>query len=201
MTTRRDLRRRQIISAGFNGNHELIRSELGGSDPVLWRSALFAAERSSILDPADVLAALASPDPDIQHSGWTILARRPTLLDNNQTTEAFARCSPEVRELACFALGEREPHPSLTAALIGFSTDEDPLVRESVVAALGSLGDPDGEAVVLAGCTDTVSIRRRAVLALIAFDSPASRHALEQLTQDRDWQVRDAAVELLSTDH
>src|SRR5205823_6754989 len=50
--------------------------------------------------------------------------------------------------------------------------DGDPLVREAAVAALGSLGDPAGLPAVLAACQDKPAIRRRAVLALAAFEGP-----------------------------
>ena len=48
------------------------------------------------------------------------------------------------------------------------------VVRETAVAALGSLGDPAGVGAVLAATTDVATVRRRAVLALAAFDGPRS---------------------------
>ncbi len=46
----------------------------------------------------------------------------------------------------------------------------DPLVREAAVAALGAQGDPATLPAVLAACDDKPAIRRRAVLALAAFE-------------------------------
>nr|MDQ3293800.1 HEAT repeat domain-containing protein [Actinomycetota bacterium] len=71
------------------------------------------------------------------------------------------------------------------------------LVREAAVAALGSLGDERGLEAVLAGCHDIATIRRRAVLALAAFDGPAVEAMLRDLSTDRDRQVRQAAEDLL----
>jgi HEAT repeat protein len=74
----------------------------------------------------------------------------------------------------------------------------DPLVREAAVAALGALGDPAGLGAVLAACSDKPAVRRRAVVALAAFEGPEVEAALEAALSDRDWQVRQAAEDLLS---
>jgi HEAT repeat protein len=72
----------------------------------------------------------------------------------------------------------------------------DALVREAAVAALGSLGDPGGRDAVLAACQDKPAIRRRAVLALAAFDGPEVDAALQAALEDKDWQTRQAAEDL-----
>ena len=46
--------------------------------------------------------------------------------------------------------------------------------------------------------TGLAAVRRRAVLALVAFDGDEVDAELERLTHDRDWQVRQAAEELLA---
>jgi HEAT repeat protein len=104
-----------------------------------------------------------------------------------------------VAEAAAFALGE---HPRISAAAIraleaAATTHRDPLVREAAVAALGSQGDPATLPTVLAACDDTAAIRRRAVLALAAFDGVAVEARLRRALDDRDWQVRQAAEDLL----
>jgi HEAT repeat protein len=53
-------------------------------------------------------------------------------------------------------------------------------------------------AVVLRACDDKPAIRRRAVLALAAFDDPAVEARLRHALEDRDWQVRQAAEDLLA---
>lgn len=75
---------------------------------------------------------------------------------------------------------------------------DDPLVREASVAALASIGDPQGLDAVLEATGDKPAIRRRAVIGLAAWlDEPGVTDALNKATRDRDWQVRQAARLLL----
>jgi HEAT repeat protein len=104
-----------------------------------------------------------------------------------------------VAEAAAYAIGEH-PRPSrrAVAALVSVARDHtDPLVREAAVAALGAIGDPATLPAVLHACDDKPAIRRRAVLALAAFDDPAVEERLHAALTDRDWQVRQAAEDLL----
>ena len=48
--------------------------------------------------------------------------------------------------------------------------------------------------------SDKAAVRRRAVLALAPFGGPEVEAALRQARADRDWQVRQAAVDLVGTD-
>jgi HEAT repeat protein len=107
-----------------------------------------------------------------------------------------------VAEAAAFALGERgdDAARTLPALIAAATTHDDALVREAAIAALGAAGDPAGLAAVLAGCTDKPAIRRRAVLALAAFDGPEVEAALARALEDPDWQVRQAAEDLLHDD-
>ena len=75
---------------------------------------------------------------------------------------------------------------------------DDPLGREAAVAALGALGDPAGLSAVLAACGDKPAVRRRAVLALAPFDGPEVDARVRGALDDRDWQVRQAAEDLLA---
>jgi HEAT repeat protein len=75
---------------------------------------------------------------------------------------------PAVVETAAFVLGERLPASTASRERL-----------ESLAA-----GHPN--------------VRRRAVLALVAFDDPQVDTLLETLTHDVDWQVRQAAEELLA---
>ena len=65
------------------------------------------------------------------------------------------------------------------------------------VAALGAIGDTAGLPAVLAACRDRATVRRRAVIALAAFEGPDVDAALRTALDDRDWQVRQAAEDLL----
>ena len=83
------------------------------------------------------------------------------------------------------------------------ATSADPLVRESCVAALGAIGDDRGLDAILVATGDKPAIRRRAVLALAPFLDPQHPRAseieaaLQRALADRDWQVRQAAEDLL----
>ena len=112
-----------------------------------------------------------------------------------------------VAESACFALGEIvvESSPGLTSTLeilaAHASSHNDPLVRESAVAALGSIGHVSSANVIIAACSDKPAIRRRAVLALAAFAGPEIDAALAKALTDPDWQVRQAAEDLTGYDN
>ena len=104
-----------------------------------------------------------------------------------------------VIEMAAFACGEHEavPDDELFRLVALATSHDDALVRESAVAALGAIGDERGLAAILAGCRDKPAIRRRAVLALAPFDGVEAEAALTAALEDRDWQVRQAAEDLL----
>lgn len=111
----------------------------------------------------------------------------------------LADIEPLVAEAAAFALGE---HPSATPRVVAAlgraaTAHDDALVREAAVAALGAIGDPTALPVVLAACDDKPAVRRRAVLALAAFEGEEVETRLEQALEDRDWQTRQAAADLL----
>jgi HEAT repeat protein len=104
-----------------------------------------------------------------------------------------------VAEAAAYAVGE---HPRPGRRAIGALTEaasahDDALVREAAVASLGALGDPTTLPVVLQACDDKPAIRRRAVLALAAFEGEDVDARLRRALEDRDWQVRQAAEDLL----
>jgi HEAT repeat protein len=112
----------------------------------------------------------------------------------------FADDDAWVVEAAAFALGE---HPriskrALDALARAATTHADPLAREAAVAALGAQGEPSTLPAVLAACDDKPAIRRRAVLALAAFDGNEVDARLQAALADHDWQVRQAAEDLLN---
>jgi len=65
------------------------------------------------------------------------------------------------------------------------------------VAALGAIGDPAGLPAVLAALGDKPTVRRRATVALAAFEGPEAESGLRRSLADRDWQVRQVAEILL----
>jgi HEAT repeat protein len=121
---------------------------------------------------------------------------------------ALADADPRVVEAACFGLGEvgaeaaSAESASAVAAISAVVTGaDDPLCREAAVAALGAIGAETGLVAILAATTDKPAVRRRAVLALAPFDGPEVDAALQRALSDRDWQVRQAAEDLTTTEN
>jgi HEAT repeat protein len=105
-----------------------------------------------------------------------------------------------VVEAAAWSLGEAGPRSGrkVVEALARVAeAHRDPLCREAAVAALGAVGDPGALDTVLGALDDKPAVRRRAVIALAAFDDPRVDAAWRRCLQDRDWQVRQAAEDLL----
>jgi HEAT repeat protein len=147
------------------------RAAAADRDPLVRRRAAQVAPRLGRSAPAAVLVALLR-DADV----W-------------------------VAEAAAAAIGEHpRPARGAVAALAHTAVAHaDPLVREAAVAALGAIGDPATLPAVLHACDDRPAIRRRAVLALAAFEGEAVEARLRAALADRDWQVRQAAEDLLGS--
>jgi HEAT repeat protein len=148
------------------------------------------AWRRALTDPAaGVRRRAAELAPTIAAPARPLL----TLLGDDDVT---------VTEAAAWALGELGAAAVRAGAVRALAEvargHEDPLGREAAVAALGALGDPAGLPAVLAACGDKPAVRRRAVLALAPFDGPEVDAALHASLDDRDWQVRQAAEDLLA---
>jgi HEAT repeat protein len=108
--------------------------------------------------------------------------------------------SDSVVESSAWALGEagsRCERSAVEALGRVASAHADPLCREAAVAALGAIGDPLAIDTVLVALEDKPAVRRRAVIALAAFDDPRVDAAWRRGLEDRDWQVRQAAEDLL----
>jgi len=190
-------RRRQVVVAGHEGDAATARAGLTDPDPRVRTAALGALERCDALSTDELGAALADADRAVRRRAALVAAGRDdvagplhALLDDPDDT---------VVEVAAFAWGERPDGAEAVDRLAGLATThDDALCREAAVAALGSIGDPKGLAAVLAGCADRATVRRRAVLALAAFEGPQVTEMLERLSEDRDLQVRQAAEDLLA---
>jgi hypothetical protein len=188
-------RRRAVAAAGHRGDISIIAAHLGDPDPRVRVVALGAAARCGALAAADLTSALTDPDAGVRRRALEIAATRPDV----PIVALLSDPDPAVVEVAAWACGERSPAERGAVAALSRTAVEadDALCREAAVAALGSLGDPDGLVAVLHGCRDKPAVRRRAVLALAAFDGPDVIAALQHARQDRDWQVRQAAEDLL----
>jgi len=200
-------RRRTAARAGHTGDVDAARQLVTDDEAKVRATALGALHRLAELTSADLVAALADTDPTVRRRACelsttfaggvgdppepAVAAAVAALLDDPDTT---------VIEVAAWATGERPPADAeVVSRLSALATGhDDALCREAAVAALGALGDPAGLAAVLAATTDKATVRRRAVIALAPFDGPEVDEALERARTDRDWQVRQAAEDLLT---
>ena len=141
----------------------------------------------------------SDPASAVRQRACQLAARSPLPCSEALLVAALADQDDSVTELAAFALGERgEVLPATVDALTQVARHHPaPLCREAAVAALGAIGEPEGLATILAALTDKPAVRRRAVVALAAYDGPAVTSALERAGSDPDWQVRQAAEDLL----
>ncbi len=199
------LRRRSVVLAGHRGDLPTVRVFLDDGDPLVRATALSALRRCGALDDTVLGVALTDPAAAVRLRAVELSATHPSL----SLLPSLADADPFVVEMACWAAGERHTDGQLAAVVdrlvILAGEHPEPLVREAAVAALGSLAGavplPDtgaeaARAAVLAAMSDRPHVRRRAVLALVAFDGPDIDAALAHAATDRDWQVRDAAREL-----
>ena len=193
--------RRPVPAETLEALAGLVRDD---ADPRVRAAALGALSRQP--DDAQLgawVGAAADPDPSVRRraaevapsfagSGGEVAGTLVGLLGDREVT---------VAEAAAWALGELAEAAvaaGAVAALAGVAQAHgDALVREAAVAALGSLGDDGGREAVLAACRDKPAIRRRAVLALAAFEGPDVEAALQAALEDKDWQTRQAAEDLL----
>jgi HEAT repeat protein len=185
-------RRRAAALAGHQRDEPLARAHLDDADPAVRATALGALARMARLTDADLTAALRDEAPEVRRRAAELAATRPTVVIDAALTDG----DPSVVEAACWAAGEREERVAVPLLAAVARTHDDPLCREAAVAALGAVGDERGLPAILSATKDKPAIRRRAVIALAAFEGPEVDAALEAALADRDWQVRQAAEDL-----
>ena len=193
-------RRREVALSGHAGEPDVALAALADPDAEVRATALGALARSGALTAAHLRRAAEDPSPSVRRRAAEEAARCPPAVRSGvELVRLLGDDDPFVAEAAAFALGELDPpEPGAVDALAAMAgTSTDVLLREAAVAALGSLGDPAGRDAVLAATSDVATVRRRAVLALAAFDGPEVEAALERLAGDRDRQVRQWAEDLL----
>jgi HEAT repeat protein len=192
-------RRRTVALAGHRRDETVARSGLNDPSAPVRATALGALERLGALRDREVTAALADPHPTVRRRACELAASRPAV----PLAELVADRDDTVVEMAAWSLGERGERSAVASlsALAAMDTGHrDPLCREAAVAALGAIGDPSGLPAVLAGLDDKPAVRRRAAVALAAFDGPEVEAALRRCLEDRDWQVRQVAEDLLAVE-
>ena len=189
--------RRDVAAAGHTGDEATARAAFAASDAELRELGLGALERMGSLSDDDLVAASSDPAPAVRRRAAEAIAHRPHL----DLTALLDDTDPRVAEAAAWAAGEHASSADQVLDRLCRMADgaDDPLLRESAVAALGAIGSPRGLPSILRACTDKPAIRRRAVLALAPFDGPEVDAAIEAARHDRDWQVRQAAEDIAPT--
>ena len=191
--------RRDVAIAGHTGDVGTARTGLAVDDPEVRAMALGALERLGALTDGDVRAALGDPSVTVRRRAAEVAATHPGV----DLLDALGDDDDRVVEVAAWSCGEHESNrDDIVDALmhLGAHADE-PLVRESAVAALGAIGDVRAVDVVIAATADKPAVRRRAVLALAPFLGAGEvgervDAAIDRALTDRDWQVRQAAEDL-----
>jgi HEAT repeat protein len=191
-----------VAAAGLRADpgpedRELARTGLGDPEPAVRATALGALRRLGALAASDLEAAAADPSAVVR-SRVAELAGSEGAAFVGLLTRLLGDASPRVVDAACFGLGEAATadEEAVAALSVVAGAHPDALCRESAVAALGAIGHESGRPAVLAAMGDKPAVRRRAVLALSAFDGPEVELALQTALSDRDWQVRQAAEDL-----
>jgi HEAT repeat protein len=171
---------------------------LADAAPVVRATALGALDRLGLLGGDELAAALRDGDPVVRRRACELAATDPRC----DIAGLLADPDASVVEMAAWALGERggrDPVPALCQLADRESGHRDPLCREAAIASLGAIGDDAGLPTILAALDDKPAIRRRAALSLAAFEGPEVEAALRRCLDDRDWQVRQVAEDLLAT--
>ncbi|HEY5024916.1 MAG TPA: HEAT repeat domain-containing protein [Acidimicrobiales bacterium] len=196
---------RDAVVAGHTGDLETASRLVGDPDPAVRAAALGALDRMGSLATATLLDAMADRDPAVRRRGCALAGRALARGGGGGIVDALAGAlasdrDPSVVECAAWALGEAGskcgPRQVESLELV-VRTHVDPLCREAAVAALGAIGDGGALDTVLVALKDKPAVRRRAAIALAAFDDPRVDMALRGCLEDRDWQVRQAAEDLL----
>lgn len=189
---------RAAALAGHIGDRDGARALARDARPGVRAAALGALARlGDVSLPIAVLAALSDAEPSVRRRAAELSATVGAI-PIAAVAALLVDPDPLVAEAACWALGEREDPAAVDALVATTVRHGDPLVREAAVAALGAIGDEQGLPAVLAATNDKPAVRRRAVLALAPFEGPEVDLALQRALNDRDWQVRQAAEDLLA---
>jgi HEAT repeat protein len=219
-------RRQAAVVAGHRGDVLVARTASYDPEPTVRVVGFGALARSGGFELADVLRGLADADSVVVRRVIELAAVFEALETagdaevDSALLGLLAGETPSVAEAAAWSLGERhqaheneiesgdrsfpEPPAVVDARVVAALSEacvshSDALVREASAAALGAIGDRGGLAAILVATKDVATVRRRAVLALASFDGLEVFDALTVARIDRDWQVRQAAEDLLQS--
>lgn len=149
---------------------------------------------------------LRHPDARTRRAAVAALARFTTPTALEATALALGDESPVVRARAVAALTDRGGTRAVALLAPLLDTEPDREVLYATVAALGTIGGPDAVAVLIR-CAQgesahtrkrSASYRIAACTALVTIRTPQAMACVQVLREDRDREVRDAAVRLVA---
>lgn len=199
-------RRLEAIVAGHRGEAAVAERLLNDPDAGVRAAALGALARCGALQAEQVGRALVDKAAAVRCRAAELAPPDVELVGLLSDPDA------SVVEVVAAALGERDRDSGPVEELCRVArSHDDPLCRESAVAALGAIaagldaeaGVPHDAAqgmaleMLLAAMDDRPQIRRRALLGLYQFDDDRAADAVRAALEDRDRQVRAVAGELL----
>jgi len=185
-----------VIAAGFSGDSAVALEALQHEDGTVRASALRALARIGTLTAQILSPFIQDSHIETRRTAVELAVPFPSVFVHQciDDSDVF------VAEMAAWCVGERTPASDIEIeTLIDRTTSHvEAVVREACAAALGSLGDERGLPAILAACTDKPAVRRRAILALAPFEGEEVDAALHHALEDKDWQVRQNAEDLLN---
>jgi HEAT repeat protein len=186
----------EVIAAGFSGNQSVADAGLLSPDGSTRASALRALARLQVLIPDTLTDFLRDEDPEVRRTAVELAAPFASVLVHSLIDDHDVF----VAEMTAWCLGERLPirDEEINILIDRTTSHAEAVVREACAAALGSIGDERGLTAILAACTDKPAVRRRAILALAPFEGDDVDAALTKALDDKDWQVRQNAEDLLN---
>ena len=207
-------RRLEAIVAGHRGEAAVAERLLNDPDAGVRAAALGALARCGALQAEQLGRALGDEAAEVRCRAAELAPPDVELVGLLSDPDA------SVVEVVAAALGERDWDSGPVEELCRVArSHDDPLCRESAVAALGAIAAGlDAEAgaaqeaaaeatraaargmaleMLLAAMDDRPQIRRRALLGLYQFDDDRAADAVRAALEDRDRQVRAVAGELL----
>ena len=192
-----------IVEAGHRGDLETIQGAIGAETAAVRSAAMGALLRLDALEIEQWQRFATDPDATVRRRAAELAPRLPMPMLTEESLVQLLDDTDEIAEVASFALGEVG---SMSDQVLSEASIErlervvrdhsDALCREAAVAALGALHS--GLPTILHACADKATVRRRAIIALAPFDGPEVEAALTHALDDRDWQVRQAAEDLLT---
>lgn len=186
-----------VAMAGHLADFPVIERASGDPEPALRLVALGSFHRLGALDPERLQGFLTDSDPTVRRRAVELAARIDARTAMSEALiERLDDDHDMVAEMAAFSLGEIGDTAAVPKLAHMALEHAEPLCREAAVAALGALHA--GKDTILAALEDKATVRRRAVIALAPFDGPDVDAALQRALTDRDWQVRQAAEDLLA---